>query len=75
MYKYVSVALLILFFTAPSFARPVNEVYGGVSNEKQVHSTTSYPAADDLSINEGDYYIVVAYFSDGTRLTSKVHQK
>lgn len=37
MYKYVSVALLILFFTAPSFARPVNEVYGGVSNGQMIY--------------------------------------
>ena len=51
------------------------EYYGGVLNEKQVQSTTTYPAADDITINVGDYYIVVAYFSDGTRLTSKVHQK
>lgn len=37
MYKYIAVALFVLFLTLPSFARPVNEVYGGVSNGQMIY--------------------------------------
>jgi len=37
MYKYVTVVLLVLFFALPSFARPANEVYGGVSNGQMIY--------------------------------------
>ena len=50
------------------------EVYGGAVNEKVTSSSINY-TADALCINEGDYYITVAYFADGTRIAGKVHQK
>ncbi len=50
------------------------ECLAGEVNAKVVSSTINYNP-DSISINEGDYYIVVVYFADGTRQISKVYQK
>ena len=37
MYKYICTFIVIIFLSLPSFARPVNEVYGGVSDGQMIY--------------------------------------
>ena len=68
--------LIHTLFSGTNYGTDISawELLAAEVNAKVVSSTINYNP-DSISINKGEYYIVVVYFADGTRLTSKVYQK
>ncbi len=69
-------ALVHTLFSVNDYGSDINkwELYGGAINQKMISGSTNYDP-DALCINQGDYYVVVAHFADGTSAISNVYQK
>ena len=51
------------------------EALGGSVNEQVIDASSISYSSDSITINEGEYYVVIAHFADGTSAIGKVHQK